>query len=250
MNTYIKVLIIVNGLLIPIVLGLLIYKYFTNKRFDSSFEEPQGIIVGEKLDKAKKDNVALQGIFYETPEHIYNSSNFYLPISVMTYEQAKDLKKASESAADIGYDYFNIIFLDKDYNVINQLVDKKAFIAEIYVHHDNNDTIDQTVQNIAYLISFTDSNGDGNLDSNDNHDLYISDLGGNNLTQVTKNKEIIDFNFINSNSEIFVRYKERRNIRDEYKRLKFGIYKIKDSTWFDLSKLDKKLNEIEKTLNK
>ena len=110
--------------------------------------------------------------------------------------------------------------------------------------------IDKTAQNMAYLISYIDSNGDGNLDSKDNHDLYISDLDGNNLIQVSKNKEIIDFSFSNSNSEIFVRYKERQNIRDEYKRLKFGIYKIKDSTWNDLSILDSELNEIEKTLNK
>ena len=121
MNKYIKVLIIVNGLLIPIVLGLLIYKSFTNKTSDVYFEEPLSIIVGEKLDKAKKDSVSLQGIFYEVPEHIYNSSNFYLPISVMTYEQAKDLKKASESAGDMSfsyYNYLNILFLDKDYKVL------------------------------------------------------------------------------------------------------------------------------------
>jgi hypothetical protein len=258
MNKYIKTIIIINGLLIPVVvIYLIIINFNKDSGLDSYSEDNDAVIVGEKLDKAKNDSMALQGINYESPEQVYNSTNYYLPISVMTYEQAKDYKAMRDKAGDISpsfSNYYNVLFLDKDYNVIAKLLDKKASITEIRINrggYNHNDTeIDKTVKNIAYLISFTDSNNDGYLDWKDNHDLYISDLNGLNLMQVTKNLEIIDFNFINANTEIFVKYKERSTIREEYKRNKFGVFKINTAKWIVLKDLDSKLDEIEKSLIK
>jgi hypothetical protein len=255
-NRFIKALIILNGLILPIFICFLIYKNFS-KPSDGIDYEAESIIVGEQLDKAKGDSLALQGISYDAPQEIYNSTNFYLPISVLTYEEAKEIKKIAESAGDINLsylNYFNIVFLDKDYKVIGQLLDKKASIIELYINRGRYDyrdgAVDKTVKHIAYSIGFDDTNKDGKLNSLDAHDLFISDLEGMNLTQVTRGKEIVAFEFINSNSEIFIRFKDRNEIKDEYKYVKFGIYNIASGTFNELKDIEAKLLDIEAKLIK
>lgn len=179
----------------------------------------------------------------------------YLPISVSTYEEAKQLKIASESAGDISislFNYFNVLFLDKDYKVIGQLLEKKASISEIFINgyqnnHENKD-IDRSVKNILYKIGFDDSNKDSKLNSLDDHDLYISDLEGKNLTQVTSKKQIIDFKFINSNTQIFIQYKDRNGMRDEYNHVKFSLYNISTRQFSELKDIEDKLIDIESKL--
>ena len=89
-NRFIKILIIVNGLIIPIFICFLVYKYLSDYQSGVAYEA-ESIIVGEELEKAKADSLALQGISYEAPRQIYNSTNLYLPISVMTYKEAKEI---------------------------------------------------------------------------------------------------------------------------------------------------------------
>lgn len=260
MNKYIKILVVINGVLFPIFIGFIIYESSTHESHPKQTyfdHQPENIIVGEQLEEAKKDSLVIQGISYETPLSIYNSTNLYLPISAMTYQQAKSLKKVVESAGDVRlsyYNYFNVLFLDKDYNVIGSLLDRKASITEIHINHGgynySTKIEDRSVQHIAYLISFEDSNKDGKLNSEDNPDLYISDLAGKNLTQVTTNKHILKFEFINSNSEIFIRYMDRNGMRDEHNRVKFGLYNIKSASFNELDGIEEGLNRIEAELNK
>jgi hypothetical protein len=261
MTRFIKTLIIINGLIIPAAVCFLLYKLISESLRDNDYQ-PESIIVGEDLGKAKKDSLALQGIAYETPMNVYNSTNYYLPISVKSYEEAKDLK-TTEGVAYLklgrtsGYNYasysnyFNILFLDKDYKVIGQLGEKKASITEIFSNvptYGNQEEIDKSVKNMAYVIGFDDSNKDGKLNSFDFHDLYISDLDGRSLIRVTSGKEIIDFNFMNSNTEIFIRYKDRNEIKEEYKHIKFGLYTIATGTFKELNEIEQKLLEIESKL--
>jgi hypothetical protein len=217
--------------------------------------EATGIIVGEDLEKAKGDSLALQGLSYEKPIPIYNSTNFYLPLSAKTFKESRKLSADSEAAGDFytgWFNYVNVLFLDKDYKVIGILLDKKASISEIEtygVYYNSNDNSrDTTVKNIAYLIGYEDSNNDGKLDHNDFHDLFISDLNGGNLTMVTKEKDIIDYDFIKSNSEIFIRYLDRNDLRDEYKRTKFGLFHIVTREFRELKDIEESLIEIESSL--
>lgn len=258
-NRFIKALVIVNGVIFPIFFGVILFKVFSKDIAESDYE-PDAIIVGDKLEQAKSDTLVLQGLSYETPpQQIYNSTNMYIPISVLTYEEAKKMREDSQKAGDFNpawFNYFNVLFLDEDYNVIGQLLDKKATISEIiinnggrgYYDYEGQRTIDKTVKNIAYRIGFEDSNRDGKLNYLDYQDLYISDLNGKNLTQVTSNKNIVDFEFINSNSQIFVRFKERNELRDEYNPLKFGVYNIETKTFNELKEIEKKLTDIESKL--
>ncbi len=252
-SKFIRFLIIINGLIIPIVMGILLFQ-LTKEFFPKKNNE--GIIIGEKLQKAKKDSVALQGLtYYSEPEKLYNSTNFYLPISLKDYEKEKELDEVISVANDIGDTFLNlvnVIFLDKDYQVIGSLLDKKASISKIYArgkyYSYKNDKIDETVKNIGYLIGFEDSNRDQKLNSLDNHDLYISDLNGKKLTQVTKNIDIQQFEFINSNSQILIFYTKRENIREEHKKREFAIYTISSGTFLNLSSLNNELDKLEKII--
>ena len=133
----------------------------------------------------------MQGLDYDWPVSIYNSENYYLRINVGTYQEAKKLGLAASSSNDLSWSFYNIIniiFLDKDYNVIGTLVDRKASIIKMEQMYPRRDIegVDKTVKYIAYLIGFEDTNEDGMLNASDFHDLYLSDLNWKALLQVTK----------------------------------------------------------------
>jgi hypothetical protein len=215
--------------------------------------EPESIIVGKKLESAKQKDLALQGLYYNAPQDIYNSTNLYLPLSIMTYKEAKEVEQAASSANDLSlsfYNIFNVVFLDKEYHVIGKLLDKKASITDIHIPSGNynSEIIDTTVKHIAYYIGFTDTNKDGLLNREDSHDLYLSDLSGKQLTQVTSGIDIENYYFQKDHSQLLIIYKERTNQREEHKRNKFAIYEISKKQFRKLEALEKQLESIEKQL--
>ncbi len=253
-NKYIKFLIILNGTLLPIILLFVLFQ-LTKDFLPNNNNFPDGIILGEELEAAKKDSLVLQGLKYYTPIDLYNSKNKYLPISLLTYEEEKEIGKMASVANNIGdalLKYVNVIFLDENYQVINSLLDKKASILKIELQRKSykleRNELDKTVKYIAYLIAFEDSNKDGKLNSTDNHDLYLSDLNGKNLKKVTKNINLDRFEFTNSNSQIFIKYTDRENIREEYKKQKFAIYDIESSKLLNMASIDKELGDLEKII--
>ncbi|MBI3219967.1 MAG: hypothetical protein HYZ44_10675 [Bacteroidetes bacterium] len=260
MDRFIKILAIINGIVIPIFVVFFIYSYYASRSNDYYPSEPESIIVGDELDKAKRDSLVLQGVSYEEPMRIYNSANMLLAVSALTYQEAKDAKIAKSSAGDFdasNFNYVNVLFLNKDYEPIGKLLDRKASIAEIsepgtpiHFGFNRNEEIDTTFKNIAYRIGFEDTNKDGKLNAEDDHDLYISDLSGKHLKQVTANKHVIQYYFIDSNKEMFIQYKDRNGLRDEYNPLKFGLYTISTGVFKELKNIQKELIEIEKQLAK
>ena len=212
-------------------------------------EYEEGLIVGEKLEQAKKDSFAMQCLTYSYPQGINLTNNYMLVVGVSNYDVALNYSRLVSQAGDIDPSGFqttiNIVFLDKNYNVIGNLLDKKAVIEEINLPPVENEK-DLTVKNIAYLIGFEDTNGDGILDSNDNKDLFISDLIGKNLTKVTENVDIDYFYFRNENSQILIGYKTREKMKEEYKKLKFAIYDIESKKLKQLDSLNVNLDKLEK----
>ena len=169
----------------------------------------------------------------------------------MTYKEAKDVRKAISSAGDFSMSVlqiFNVVFLDSNYQVIRNLLDKKAFISDINIPWGGREKVDRSIQNIAYEIAFEDSNNDGKLNNDDNMDLYISDLDGGNLLQVTKNIDVKSYEFINDHKDLIIRYKERNDEREEHKKVKFAFYNIATSSFKPLLELNNHLEELEKQL--
>ncbi len=240
--------------MLPILVGFGIYQ-ISKEFFPNKNNFPDGIILGKELQEAKKDSVALQGLKYYNPRELYNSKNKYLPISLLTYDEEKRINKMASVANDIGdglLKFVNVIFLDENYQVITSLLNKKASILQIEPQRKSysleRNELDKTVKYIAYLIAFEDSNKDGKLNSADNHDLYLSNLNGKNLKKVTSNINLDRFEFTNSNSQIFIKYTDRDDIKEEHKKQRFAIYDIESSKLINMSSIDNELGNLEKII--
>lgn len=249
MTKFEKSLLIINGIMFP---SIFLFTLIKNVYESIDKEENSGLIVGEELNSAIDENKALQGIFFEELNGIYNSSNYYLPISVGTFEEAREISRGKISGNNFSYSesqIVNIVFLDKNLEVSRTLLDKKACITGIdikYKYHEDDENVDTNYKYLAYLIAFSDNNNDGFLNSSDYQDLYISNLDGQELVQVTQDKDIESYEIDNQKNEILITYKDRKSKRKREHRLKqFCIYDIQTKQTKELVSLNKKLLELE-----
>lgn len=256
MSKFVRILIIINGLIIPalVIAGLfqLISKNQNKKKHQS-----EGIIIGEKFDEAVEQNLALQGLEYDSPRKIYNSNIFYMPVSIMTYKEAMDMKVAIASSNNYGYSLMklsNVLFLDSTFSKTHWLLDKKASIKDLSIrepyNYNDDEELDTNYRYLSFEIGFEDSNNDGLLNSLDLHDLYISDLNGENLTQVTEKIDVVNYNFQKSYSSIFIQYTERNDsISEEHKLVKFAKYQIEAQTFIEYKSLNNTIQDYHSKLN-
>ncbi len=252
MTKFIKSLIIINGLIIPIALLVLLSVFIISLIQRSSNSHDSVAVNTDNIITNNGDTLINQGLKYYIPEPIYNSSNYYIKIMPKTYDNP--LKIGSGSSFEKGsYEqsnhFLNILFLDSNYDVISRLLDKKAFILSMTIPSTyTEEKIDTTIRNFGYLIAFEDSNNDKKIDESDFNDLYISDLNGKNLVQVTKGIDVIEFSFIKHHKDIFISYTDRTDIQDEYKMKKFASYNIKMKELSNLTGIEKALNGLQKIL--
>lgn len=255
MTKFIKTLIVINGLLIPIVLLIILVAFIINE-FGSSGYDPDPVKT-ENLITKDGDTLITQGLLYDNPELIYNSSNRMIRISPKTYDLAisKDsypVNFEGGSYSRLIYEhYVNILFLDSNYNILSTLLDRKASIGSVTIPNgDLSEKVDTTIKNIGYLIAFEDSNKDKVIDENDYYNLYISDLNGKNLIKVTDNVDVKTFEFINNHKELFISFTDRKDIPDEHKIKRFAIYDIASKQLKVLTHLDRALNTVQQILIK
>lgn len=255
MNKFIKTLIVINGLLIPVVVLILLVAFIINE-FRTSGYDPDPVKT-ENLITKDGDTLITQGLLYDNPEQIYNSSYHMIRISPKTYNRAMLKDSYSDNFEGGSYSkmmyehYVNILFLDSNYNVLSTLVDKKASIGSVTIPNgDASEKVDTTVKNIGYLIAFEDSNKDKVIDENDYYNLYISDLNGKNLVKVTDNIDVKTFDFINNHKEIFLSFTDRKDIPDEHKIKRFAVYDIASKQLKVLTQLDRALNAVQRILIK
>jgi len=256
MTKLIKTLIVINGILFPLILiivtGLLLIEQF---RMRGRFKPDP--VMTENIITRNGDTLIAQGLTYNIPESIYNSTNLLIKIKPKTYKIPKSIDNNTSDFESGTYAmrmppeyYVNVLFLDSNFNIIRRLVDTKASIESITIPSGNDsEKIDTTVKNIAYLIAFEDSNRDKLIDCDDNYDLFISDLKGDNLTRVTKDINIEEFHFTNNHRELFISFTERDEIPEEHRIKRFAIYNIELKKLTILTNIDKELNAIQKILN-
>ncbi len=251
MTKFVKTLIILNGLLIPCVLLVILISFLISE-FRSNNYQPDPVMT-ENLITKDGDTLMTQGLDFENPESIYNSTNLFIKVGPKTYKIPKLMDSYSRSfeRSLINEYYVNILFLDSKYKLLNILVDKKASIKTVSIPAEYiSEKIDTTVKNIGFQIAFEDSNKDKVIDWSDNYDLYVSDLSGGNLTQVTNGIDVLSFEFINNHKEILISFKERQDIPDEHKIKRFALYDIKSKDFKYLTDLDKAITSVQKILNK
>jgi hypothetical protein len=252
MTKFIKSLIIINGLIIPTVL-LVSLGIFIITLIQSSSNSNDSVAVNtDNTVLNNGDTLINQGLNYYSPEPIYNSLNYCIKIMPKTYDKPLNIGSGSSFEKGSYYQndsYLNVLFLDSNYNVISRLLDKKAFILSMMIPTSyNEEKTDTTVKNIGYLIAFEDSNNDKKIDDRDFNDLYISDLNGKNLVQVTKGIDVKEFIFINHHKDIFISYTDRTDIKDEYKMKRFASYNIKMRELSNLSGIENALKGVQRIL--
>jgi hypothetical protein len=215
-NKFIKVLIIINGILIPIfilfLLGNVLFDKYEKNRFDNTDSE-----VYEK-DKSSFE------IKYSSPKKILNSENYYVAIS-KTYNDIYDLDLGEISLDLVPKNTINIIFLDKEFNVIGKLLEKKGSISSMFVpdFHSRDKSQIKFVKNLSFYIAKEDTNSDGEINRLDQHYVYISDLNGEKLTKVTDRK-VKQYQWINNNRDLLLTFKMKNE------ELEYGIYNIDKRT--------------------
>lgn len=257
MTKFIKTLIIINGIIIPVILIAFLISFLADRfRYSNSYN-PDPVKV-ENLITKDGDTLITQGLKYNSPENIYNSTNFMIKVKPRNYKNPKiqvssppsnESRKFAMIMEPSEY-YLNILFVDADYNIIGRLLDKKAAIGDITLPTgEDSEKVDTTIKNIGYLIAFKDSNDDKFIDWNDNYDLFISDLNGKNLIQVTHDIDIKEYRFINNHKEIFILFTSREDIPDEHRITRFAIYNIETNKLRSLNEIDKALNGVQKILN-
>jgi hypothetical protein len=262
MNRVLKILGLTVGILLVLILPMLGYFLIDKK---SSWEYPaydESLIIGERQAQAVKEGKMIQGLVYDRIEHIDGTATYLLPVSARPFNNAKEIEEFYKEFEDVRsragdvdfsgmYGDANIIFLDSTYDVVNVLLQKKAFISTYrspYAPYDNRKKIDPSIQNILYLIAFDDTNKNGMLDGNDEQNLYISKIDGSELKQVTHNIEVIDFEFTDNNSQVFLTYVKRDGLSDEHKHKRFAKYHIRNETLIEFVDLHRKILELEKKL--
>ena len=253
MTKFLRTLLIINGLIIPCVLvvfGLVALVEFMG---DSLRErEPQGLVVGESKEIELADSVTTVGIHYEGLSGIYNWSGSYMTVRAQTFEQERELEKVISSANNYSYGFSNtieVLFFDENREFLRYLTNRNAHIALVDIRSDyyrDNDSIDTSYQYHLYSIAFEDSNGDDLLNNSDTHDLYISDLDGANLKQVSRNIEVVDYEWAQNHSIIRIRYKKRDDIPDEHKRIYFAEYEVATGTWREETSINEALDALER----
>lgn len=247
LNKFLKIVWSINGvvilMLVLLAVGAIIIELAGNFR---SYSPPQ-VIVGDDLEKAKKDGLILQGLDYGDPEKILHTDLYILPVSIRTYdnpERSLRLKVGSGSYAEEAQNMVNVIFLSRELEVEHVLLEEKVFIESLrYPGINAYDNADSTQHNITYLIARQDTNENGSIEGSDDLDLYISDLNGTNLTQVSKNVDIKEYTFLDRN-RILISYRERTGQDEEHKKDFFALYTISDKNWKVLSALHQSLDKI------
>jgi hypothetical protein len=221
-NKFIKVLFIINGILIPVfiltILGIILTEYVANR--SGSYNEVINDYEPEYI------------IEHSSPNEIVNSENYY--VSKYKVDEIYNLLGSPEmEIGELPDNTINIVFLNKDFEKIGNLLLEDASIKHIKIPNffSNKEEEIKLTKNITYLIAAEDTNEDDNIDSDDDHYLYISDLSGLNLKKVL-NKKIKEYKFISDFKEILITYYENEN------ELSIGVYNIDKNDFTKKSSLN------------
>lgn len=245
MNKFIKLLIIINGMIIPTFILFAVVQVF--QPFKNKKKEEVGIIAKPEKQEEKIE-ILNQTLNYSDPISIVNSTNYYLPIYVQTELEQKNEYSFKSHGGDTK-DLVNVIFLNQNYKTLKTLLDKEAYIKSIHLPREKYFQTDEIkkAKHIIYQISFEDTNNDGLLNIFDNSNLYVSGLNGDNLKQITFNKQISSFEFFNKFSQILIKYKSSSNSSDLEK---FEIYDLIKNEFKPVESLNKAIENIENRLLK
>jgi len=182
-NKFLKYLWLINGFIFLIWAWFSIYPHFYNMFKTKKELTRPGLIVGEKLEQAKKESIELQGISLEKP--FFEQVNDYLIIPVTQKFYKHPLKpQAMRTIPPTDWHpaystkrsmYNNLIFFNKYDKNLHLLFEKKVLITSVAIPREDIGNL------IYYTVIENDTNNDGMLYYGDVRHFYTSDLSGRNL---------------------------------------------------------------------
>lgn len=113
----------------------------------------------------------------------------------------------------------NILFFDSKCNLISKLLTTNGNISWMYVGPKKEGL---EPKKIVYSLTKKDSNNDGLINDHDQHYLFISDLNGKSLIQIT-DKSVLSMQWIGSRNELFLKFDSRDKKKDSL----YGIFNTK-----------------------
>jgi hypothetical protein len=244
-----RILWLVNGLLLFALLLFVGYHAFRQELNSPGFKVDDTEIPSPEELKGIIERSGSHNLAEEKIKDIPGTSILILPVSWQS-KGSGEVKQCGErftlaenDVNSLTNNDVNIIFLDMDYKVINTLLDRRAFIHSTAspLLEDVANTLNSRIRNLVYLISFSDSNHDGALNECDNSDLYISDVDGSNLVQVTNDVLVRNYKFINNNTEILISF---RNRGESVETTRFAKYQIARETLVEMSDLREELSKV------
>lgn len=232
-NKFIRTLIIINGILIPIfilyVFGCIVYEKFKKDvpiELDNNFE----------FENQNLSNFSIQN---SEPIQIPNSEFYYVTVEKKyQYEYGEIDIDIEHSPNMVRQNTINVLFLNKQQSEIGKLLPENGSITSMSVLNRFTENVEELkqIKHIAYYIATKDTNEDGIIDSADEHYLYLSDLNGRNLTKVSDRK-IKSFQWSNQGQEMILTFDQKDNDND----FDYAVYNLETKE----IRPTKKLNEIE-----
>ena len=218
-NKFIRTLVIINGILIPIfilyIFGILVvekYEQRQNQIIDDSFFEPKEMV--ERPFEIK----------YSSPIKLPNSDFYYVAVEKEYEDDYGTIDIDIENSPNmVRMNTINILFLDKNFQNSGKLLSENASIKSMFIPNRKTEDskLKKEINNISYFIAKSDTNEDGIINRFDQHYVYLSDLNGQNLNKVTDRK-VKNYQWINDNKELLLTFD---NAKDSNK-LEYGIYNI------------------------
>ena len=218
-NKFIRILVIINGILIPIFIlylfGLLILE--KADQYQEQIDQEAYYDSDESVEK-------LFDIKYSSPVKLPNSNFYYVAVQKKFKDEYgyTDLD-VEDSENMVNVNTVNILFLDKEFQNSGKLLPKNASIKSMFIpnRHTNDAEVLKELKHISYFIANTDTNGDGVINEFDQHYVYLSDLNGENLIKVSDRK-VKNYLWINNNKELLLTFDNL----EEPNKLEYGIYNI------------------------
>jgi len=229
-NKFLRFLLIINGIIIPIVMGLFLYLILRENPFDNPRNDYNDSF---ELEETKFV------LAYSYPKKIGNSNTYFSSI----YKQDEIGTLLGDNYLDdinstIPYNTVNIVFLDKKLNIKNKIFDNNDnLIKAISLPHENPLGFEkhEFIKKISYLIIDQDSDKNGLIDSNDFSKIYFSDIDGSNF-HIVLDKNVIKYSLINENKDLLISYLENDSV-------KYGILNIDSENFTEAFGLNEELEK-------
>jgi len=140
----------------------------------------------------------------------------------------------------------SLIFLDKDYNVLRQLPNRKCYLQSYRTPRRT--TSDSLITFITYHFAFEDSNGDSLINEEDRADFYLSNLDGTDLEPILEGVDIRRVRRLEDDRRLYIEYTVPDSQPKEHRRQKIAIYDTKTRTLKKLKGLEEEVLKVERLL--